>query len=59
MSNLNRAPSIDASYQASGSFGRPNPLTNMATTAIIVSEWLISKKYSPLKPLDQIQRNLV
>jgi hypothetical protein len=27
--------------------------------AIIVSDWLISKKYSPLKPLGQMNRNLV
>jgi hypothetical protein len=27
--------------------------------AILVSDWLISKKYSPLKPLGQINRNLV
>jgi hypothetical protein len=27
--------------------------------AIVASDWLISKKYSPLKPLDQMNRNLV
>jgi hypothetical protein len=38
---------------------RPDPLTNMAATAILVSDWLISKKLSPLKPLGQMDRNLV
>jgi hypothetical protein len=34
-------------------------LTNMATTGNSVSDWLISKKSSPLKPLGQMNRNLV
>jgi hypothetical protein len=34
-----------------------DPLTNMATTAILVSDWLISQKSSPLKPLGQMDRN--
>jgi hypothetical protein len=35
-----------------------HPLTNMATTDILVSDWLISKN-SPLKSLSQMNRNLV
>jgi hypothetical protein len=35
----------------------PDPLTNMATTGN--SDWSISKKFSPLKPLVQINQNLV
>jgi hypothetical protein len=31
----------------------------MATTGNSVSDWLISKKSSPLKPLGQMKRNLV
>jgi hypothetical protein len=31
----------------------------MATTGHSVSDWLISKKSSPLKPLGQINQNLV
>jgi hypothetical protein len=42
MSNLYRGPSIDASYQVS---------VHLAKQAILVSDWLISKKSSPLKPL--------
>ena len=37
----------------------PGPLTNMADTGMFVSDWSISKKYSPLKPLGQMNRNLV
>ena len=37
---------------------RPNPLTNMAATGNLVSDWPISKS-SPLKPLSQMNRNLV
>jgi hypothetical protein len=37
----------------------PDPLTNMATIGILVSDWLISQKSSPLKPLGQMNRNLV
>ena len=36
-----------------------DPLTNMAPQAILVIDWLISKKNSPLKPLSQINWNLV
>ena len=36
-----------------------NPLTNRPPQAILVSDWLISKKLSPLKPLGQMNRNLV
>ena len=39
---------------------RPDPLTNIwPPQAILVSDWLISKNKSPLKPLGQINRNLV
>jgi hypothetical protein len=31
----------------------------MADTGMFVSDWSISKKYSPLKPLGQMNRNLV
>jgi hypothetical protein len=48
-----REPSIDASYQVSlGSFGK-------AVLAILVSDWSISKRSSPLKSLCQMNRNLV
>jgi hypothetical protein len=37
------------------------PLTNKTkqTQAILVSDWLISKKSSPLKPIGQMNRNVV
>ena len=38
---------------------RSDPLTNMASQAILVSDWLISKKISSLKPLCQMNQNLV
>jgi hypothetical protein len=41
MSNLYKEPSKDASYQVSIHLAQ----------AILVSDWLISKKLSPLKPL--------
>jgi hypothetical protein len=44
ISNLYRGPSIDATW---------------SPQAILVSDWLISKKYSPLKPLYQMNPNLV
>ena len=31
-----------------------DPFTNMAPQAILVIDWLISKKHSPLKPLSQM-----
>jgi hypothetical protein len=31
----------------------------MAPQAIIGSDWSLSKKFSPLKPIDQMNRNLV
>jgi hypothetical protein len=46
MSNLYKGPSIDASYQVSAQ-------------AILVSDWLISKKSSPLKLPGQMNQNLV
>ena len=37
-----------------------DPLTNMAATGnILVSDWLISKKSSTLKPLSQMNRNII
>jgi hypothetical protein len=52
MNNLYREPAIDASYQV---------LVHLAKRpqAILVSDWLISKKSSPLKSLGQMNRNLV
>jgi hypothetical protein len=38
---------------------RSDPLTNMAPQAILVSDWSISKKYSSLKPLGQINRKKI
>jgi hypothetical protein len=35
------------------------PLARRAKKAILVSDWLILKKASPLKPLGQMNRNLV
>jgi hypothetical protein len=37
----------------------PNHLQTWPPQAILVSDWLISKKSSPLKPLGQMNRNLV
>ena len=38
----------------------PNPLTNIwPPQAFLVSDWLISKKSSPLKPPGQMNQNLV
>jgi hypothetical protein len=37
----------------------PSLLTNTVQQAILVSDWLISRKSSPLKPLGQTNRNLV
>ena len=41
-----------------GSF-RLYPITKWLPQAILVSDWLISKTSSPLKPLSQMNRNLV
>jgi hypothetical protein len=38
---------------------RSDPFTNMAAQAILISDWLISKKSSPLKPLSQMDQHLV
>jgi hypothetical protein len=57
MKKVYRGPAIDASYQVSvkvlykDCLFSTDPLTNMATTDNLVSDWLISKKSSPLKPL--------
>jgi hypothetical protein len=37
----------------------PDPLKTWPPQAILVSDWLISKKISPLKSLGQMNRNLV
>jgi hypothetical protein len=37
----------------------PDPLTNMAATGHFFSDWLISKKSSPLKLPGQMNQNLV
>jgi hypothetical protein len=37
---------------------RPIPPTNMAAKAILVSDWLMLKKSSPLKLLGQMEPNL-
>jgi hypothetical protein len=67
MSNPYREPSIDASYQVSvhlaKRFQRRRFLeidqleTRIACSSHI--DWMISKKSSPLKPLCQMNRNLV
>jgi hypothetical protein len=53
MSTLYRGLPIDASYQVSVH------LATWPPQAILVSDWLISKNSSPLKPLCQMNRNLV
>jgi hypothetical protein len=73
MSSIYRGLAIDASYQVSVLLAKwfqrrrfkkigqseTNPLTSMPPQAILVSDLLISKKSSPLKPLGQMNRNLV
>jgi hypothetical protein len=57
MSNLYREPSIDASYQVSVHLAAHFLLVHLQTwppQTILVSDWLISKKSSPLKPLCQM-----
>jgi hypothetical protein len=60
MSNLYRGPSIDASYQISVHLGKRFQRRRIfkiglsETRIILVSDWLISKKSSPLKPLGQM-----
>jgi hypothetical protein len=61
MSNLYRGPAIDASYQLSVHLAKRFQrkrffLISQSETRI---DWLISKKSSPLKQLDQMNRNLV
>jgi phospholipid N-methyltransferase len=67
MSNLYRGPSIDASYQVSVQLTKQfqgrrfleidQSETRIACSpqAILVFDWLISMKSSPLKPLSQIK----
>jgi hypothetical protein len=73
MSNLYRGHDIDASYQFSVHLAKRfqrrrfkkigQSETRIAygglPQAILVSDWLFNKKSSPLKPLDQMNRNLV
>jgi hypothetical protein len=58
MSNLDREPFIDASYQVlvhlAKRFQRRRFIKIGPPQAILVIDWLISKKYSPLKPLSQM-----
>ena len=37
----------------------PDPLADMAAQTILVADWLIPKKSSTLKPLGQMNRNVV
>jgi hypothetical protein len=55
--NLSRKHLWKVFYQAC-SF-RFNLFTNMAPQAILGSDWSLSKKFSPLKPIDQMNWNLV
>jgi hypothetical protein len=66
MSNLYRGPSIDAFYQVSDHLAKvkfihfvPIRLQIWPPQTILFSDWLISKKSHPLKPLCQINRNMV
>jgi 2-polyprenyl-6-methoxyphenol hydroxylase-like FAD-dependent oxidoreductase len=59
MSNLYRGPSKDASYQVSIHLAKWFQRRKHDRQTILVSDWLISKKSSPLKPLGQMNRNLV
>jgi hypothetical protein len=64
MSNLYRGPAIDASYQVLLHLAKwfqrrrffliGQSETRIAYGAILVSDWLISKKSSPLKSLGQM-----
>jgi hypothetical protein len=56
--NLERGFSIDGLLPSFGSFGQPDPLTNMAAIGNSCF-WLVDfQKSFPLKPLGQINRNL-
>jgi hypothetical protein len=68
MSNLYKGPSIDASYQVSvhlaeGFQRRRLKCEKLTETwppqVILVSDWLVSKNSSPLKPPGQMNQNLV
>jgi hypothetical protein len=69
MSNFYKGPAIDASYQVSIHFAKRfqrrffkigQSETRIAYGGhVCVSDWLISKKLSPLKPFGQMNRNLV
>jgi hypothetical protein len=55
-SPVRRRPSVNFSH-SNLLLWKPDQLTNMATTGN--SDWLIYKKYSPLKPPCQMNQNLV
>jgi hypothetical protein len=59
MSNLHRGSSIDASYQVSVHLAKRFQRRRFSPQTILVSDWLISKKSSPMKPHGQMNRNLV
>jgi hypothetical protein len=59
MNNLYRGPSIYASYQVSYHLAKRFQRNICFRNPILVSDWLISKKSSLLKPLCQMNRNLV
>jgi hypothetical protein len=62
MSNLYRGHAIDASYKVSVHLAKQfqrRRLKKIGPQAILVSDWLISKKSSPLNPLGQMNQNLV
>jgi hypothetical protein len=54
ISSLYRGPSIEASYQVSVHLAKKHGRHRR-----LVSDWLISKKSSPVKPLCHMNRNLV
>jgi hypothetical protein len=57
MIKLYKGPSIDAAYQVSIHLAKRFQIRR--EEAILVSDWLISKKSSPLKPLCQMNQNLI
>jgi hypothetical protein len=68
MRYLYRGPSIDDSYQVSVHLAKRlqkrrifkiSQSETRVAYGILVSDWLISKKSSPLKPHGQMNRNLV
>ena len=57
--NWNLVGSILGRFKINSAHLVPIRLQTWLTQAILVSDWLISKKLSPLKPLGQMNRNLV